>query len=117
MAQAARAAVKAMGLEGFASAPSDAVTTAKLPPGIDGAAVPKKLAAEHGVTLMGGQEKLKGKIVRIAHMGYIDSYDCLVALAALERVLRRLGVKVLAGAGVAAASDYYCTHGVAAARS
>jgi aspartate aminotransferase-like enzyme len=107
MAEAARAAVKAMGLAGFASAPSDAVTTVKLPPGIDGNAVPKKLLNEHGVTIVGGQEKLKGKIVRIAHMGYMDKFDIIVAIAALEMVLKNLGARITLGAGVAAAEEVF----------
>ena len=110
MAQAARAAVKAMGLEGFAAAPSDAVTTVKLPAGIDGAAVPKKLASEHGITLMGGQEKLKGKIVRIAHMGYMDKFDILTAIAALELVLKKLGAPITLGSGVSAAEEVFFKH-------
>lgn len=110
MAEAARAAVKAMGLEGFAAAPSDAVTTVKIPPGIDGNAVPKRIAADHGVTIMGGQEKLKGKIVRIAHMGYMDKFDILTAIAALEMTLKRLGANIRLGSGVAAAEEVFFKH-------
>jgi aspartate aminotransferase-like enzyme len=117
MAEGVRAGVRAMGLALYPKRPSDSLTAITLPEGVDGDKVVKMLRDEEGFIIAGGQGKLKGKLCRIAHMGYIDSYDCLVALAALERVLRRLGVKVLAGAGVAAASDYYCTHGVAAARS
>ena len=117
MAEGVRAGVRAMGLALYPKRPSDSLTAITLPEGVDGDKVVKMLRDEEGFIIAGGQGKLKGKLCRIAHMGYIDSYDCLVALAALERVLRRLGVKVIAGAGVAAASDYYCTHGVAPARS
>jgi aspartate aminotransferase-like enzyme len=63
--------------------------------------------SDHGVTLVGGQEKLKGKIVRIAHMGYMDKFDILVAIAALELVLKKLGAKITLGAGVAAAEEVF----------
>jgi aspartate aminotransferase-like enzyme len=117
MAEGVRAGVRAMGLAIYPKRPSDSLTAITLPEGVDGDKVVKMLRDEEGFIIAGGQGKLKGKLCRIAHMGYIDSYDCLVALAALERVLRRLGVKLPASAGVAAASDYYCTHGAAAAKS
>jgi len=51
----------------------------------------------------GGQEHLAGRIVRIAHLGWMDDYDALVAVAAFERVLAEMGVVRNCGAGVQAA--------------
>ena len=53
--------------------------------------------------MAGGQGELKGKILRIAHLGYYDATDILGLLATLEIVLRRLGHRFEPGAGVAAA--------------
>lgn len=116
-AEGVRVGVRAMGLKIYPRQPSDSLTAITLPEGVDGDKVVKMLRDEEGFIIAGGQGKLKGKLCRIAHMGYIDSYDCLVALAALERVLRRVGVKVPAGAAVAATLDYYCTHDAVPAKS
>ena len=107
LAKAARAAACALGLELFARSPSDAVTAIRLPEGIDGEAVPKKMRDEYGVTIAGGQAKLKGKIVRIAHMGHISGFDVLVALAALEMTLKELGADIELGKGVRAAEEIF----------
>ena len=103
IARATRAAVQAMGLRVYASAPADALTAAVLPDGVDAEAVRGLLRKKYGVAVAGGQEKLKGKIIRIGHLGYLDTLDTLGAIAALELVLAEMGVKVPLGAGVAAA--------------
>jgi len=105
LAEATRAAVKAMGLELLADKPSDAVTAVKLPEGIDGEAVPKKMRDELGVTIAGGQGKLKGKIIRITHMGYVNGFDIIVGVSALELVLKELGADIELGKGVRAAQE------------
>jgi serine---pyruvate transaminase len=102
VAAAARAAVEALGLELFASQPADGLTVFKVPDGLDGAALLTKLEKQYGVKLAGGQDTLKGKIVRLGHMGYIDQWDVLAALGALELVLLEMGWPAEAGAGVAA---------------
>ena len=53
--------------------------------------------------LAGGQDTLKGKIIRLAHMGYIDPFDILAALSGLELVLLEMGHPVEPGASLAAA--------------
>ena len=54
-------------------------------------AIVKALKAEFASTVAGGQGQLKGKILRIAHLGYYDVTDILGLLGTLEIVLRRLG--------------------------
>ncbi len=103
IARATRAAAEAMGLKVYASAPADALTAVVMPDGIDAEAVRARLSKSYGVTVAGGQEKLKGKILRIGHLGYLDTLDTLGAIAALELVLAEMGAKVPLGAGVAAA--------------
>jgi aspartate aminotransferase-like enzyme len=105
LAEATRAAAEALGLELLAERPSDAITAIKLPEGIDGEAVPKKMRDEYGVTIAGGQAKLKGKIARIAHMGYISGFDVLTAIAALEMTLKELGATIELGKGLTAAEE------------
>lgn len=103
LARATRAAVKALGLGLLADPPADCVTAIRLPEGMDGAALVKKLRVERGITIAGGQAHLKGKIIRFSHMGYLDAFDVLAAVGALEMALGKLGVAVAYGAGVAAA--------------
>ncbi len=103
LAAAARAGLAAMNLELFASEPVESMTVARVPPGIDGAVLLEKLENQHGIKLAGGQDTLRGKIIRLAHMGHIDAFDVLAALSGLELVLLEMGHALEPGAGVAAA--------------
>lgn len=108
MADATRAAMKALGLELFApTAASDGVTAVKLPVGVDGEKLVKTMRDTYGVTIAGGQDELKGKVIRIAHMGYIAESDIITGLACLEKVLTQMGYKFTLGAGVAAAEAVF----------
>ncbi len=103
VAAAARAGFQAMGLELFAQRPATGLTVARVPEGIDGNALLTKLEKQYGLKLAGGQDQLKGKIVRLAHMGYIDQFDVLAGLAGVELVLLEMGFPIEPGVGVAAA--------------
>jgi len=103
LAAAARAAVQALGLELFADPPAEGLTSIKVPAGTDGLQLLSKLEKQHGLKLAGGQDELKGKIVRLAHMGHIDYFDVLAGIAGLELVLMELGHPIRPGSGVAAA--------------
>jgi serine---pyruvate transaminase len=103
IAAAARAGVKALGLELFADPPADGLTVITVPAGIDGNAALARLEKGYGFKLANGQDNLKGKIWRLAHMGYVDAFDIVAALSALELVLLEMGFKLAPGAGVAAA--------------
>ena len=106
MADATRKAVLGMGLELFApDAPSGSITAIQSPPDIDGQAVVKTLRETHGITIAGGQSQLKGKIFRIAHMGYVDRYDIIMTLAALEMTLKGLGHSIELGSGMRIAQE------------
>lgn len=108
MACAARAAMKALGLALFApEAASDAVTAACVPDGIDGVKLVKTMRDTCGVTIAGGQGDAKGKIFRIAHMGYIEEFDIIVGISCLEKVLGQMGHPFEMGAGVAAAQKEF----------
>jgi len=105
LAAAARAGAQALGLELFAAAPVDGLTVIKVPDGIDGVALLGKLEKQYGLKLAGGQDALKGKVVRLAHMGYMDHFDVLAGIGGLELALLEMGHPVEVGAGVAAAQQ------------
>ena len=108
LARAMREGVQAAGLSLFPKErPSDALTAIEAPTGVDGQAVYKNLRTQYGMTAAGGQDHLKGKIFRISHMGYIDSFDVITALAAVEMVVKGLGFPVKLGSGVAKAQEIF----------
>ncbi len=103
LSAAAKAAMKAMGMELYSKQnPSDVLTAVLAPAGVDGQKVVAKMR-EKGIWIAGGQAQAKGKIFRIAHMGFIDEQDLLGTIGALEIVLNDLGHKVELGAGIKAA--------------
>jgi aspartate aminotransferase-like enzyme len=106
LARATRAATQALGLTMVApDAPADSLTGVFLPDGIDGGKFVKSLRDDFGVTMAGGQDQWKGKVVRIAHLGYVDTFDTIVAIAAIEMALKKFGHAVELGKGVAAAQE------------
>jgi len=106
LARATRAAVVAMGLKLLApQAPADSATGAFVPEGVDGGKLVKFLRDDMGVTMAGGQDDLKGKILRIAHLGYYDTFDIIIAISSIEMALRKFGHNVELGKGVAAAQE------------
>ncbi len=109
LAKGTREAAKALGLSIFTdeSCQSNVLTAIKLPPEIDGNKIVKIMRDTHGISVAGGQDSLKGKIVRIAHMGCLDEYDILTGIACLEKVLLKLGHKFTPGAGIAAAQRVF----------
>jgi serine---pyruvate transaminase len=108
MAEAIRAAAKAMGMELFApNAASDAVTAIKVPSNIDGAKLVKVMRDVHGVGIAGGQSELKGKIIRIASMGFMTQWDIIVAISCLEIALKQMGYDFELGSGVKAAEEVF----------
>lgn len=104
LAEATRAAALALGLRLVApDNPSPAVTGVYVPEGIDGSKLFAYLRDRMRVVFAGGQDHLKGKIVRIAHLGYMGAFDTISAVAALEMALRHFGHPVELGRGVGAA--------------
>ena len=104
LAAATRAAGEALGLKLLAPrSPSPAATGVYLPPGIEGGKLTKYLRDKVGVDIAGGQDHLKGKILRIAHIGYYDNFDVVTAIAAIEMGLAKFGARIDFGSGVAAA--------------
>jgi aspartate aminotransferase-like enzyme len=115
LARATRAGVAALGLELFGDPDerSTVVTAIDLPDDVDGGKVPGELR-KLGITANGGQEHLKGRILRIAHCGYFGAFDIVTALSGLEMALDRLGHEVEHGAGAGAAQRVFLEAGVPA---
>ena len=111
LAEAARAAAQALGLKLFAAAsPANALTAICAPDGMDSGAIVEEMRGRFGAIIANGQGSMKGKIFRLAHLGYYDAPDLFAVLAALELVLQKLGHKVELGSGVRAAEEVYLRH-------
>ena len=107
LAEATRSAVKALGLSLFAASPANTVTAIRLPADIDGKAFINLMLDKYGITYAGGQSQLSGKIARIAHLGWMNENDVIVAISAFERGLVEIGYDIPLGAGVTAAQEVF----------
>lgn len=106
MAKAVREAMTGIGLSPFPKeSPSVSVTAINAPDGYDGQAIYKNLRLQYGVTAAGGQDHLKGKVFRISNMGDLDTFDSIVAVAAIEMVLKGMGHPLKLGTGVGIAQE------------
>jgi len=106
LANATREGAKALGLELFAGDDSgNVLTSIKIPDGVTFDAGIKKLRDETGVTIAGGQDELKGKMFRIGHMGYVNDFDIVLAMSAVEKILHENGYKVELGKGISKAQE------------
>ncbi len=108
LAEATREAAKALGLKLFAAcSPSNALTAICATEGMDSGLIIKEMQTRFGAIVSNGQGSMKGKIFRLAHLGYYDVPDLFALLGALEIVLHRLGHKIELGSGVRAAEEVY----------
>ena len=102
LAKATRAAAEALGMKLISRQPSDSVTGLLFPEGV-GDEFREKLQAKYGISVAGGQEQFKGKVMRISHLGYVDPIETIGMIAAFEYTLADCGVEVQLGSGVTAA--------------
>ncbi len=107
LALATQSAIKALGLPLFAASPANTLTSIRLPEEIDGKAFINLMRDKYGITYAGGQSQLSGKIVRIAHLGWMNENDVIVAISAFERGLVEIGYDIPPGAGIAAAQEVF----------
>ena len=108
LARATREAMKALGLSLYApEAYANSVTAVLTPPGIDGQKVVKILRDKHHLTIAGGQDQAKGKIFRLAHLGFVNPFDIIMGVAAVEMTLKELGYGFELGRGVRAAMEVF----------
>ena len=108
LAKATRAAVAELGLRPFApKSPSSSVTAVEAPDGMDSGVIVKEFRNRFGAIIANGQGSMKGKIFRIAHLGYFDFADLFAVIAELELILTANGHPVKFGSGVAAVQNIY----------
>jgi aspartate aminotransferase-like enzyme len=108
LARATRAACTALGLELFSGDnPAASVTAVMPPPGMDSGVIVKEFKSRFGSIIANGQGSMKGKVFRIAHLGYFDFPDLFAMVAELELILKANGFPVTLGAGVAAVEKAY----------
>jgi aspartate aminotransferase-like enzyme len=112
LANALRAGCAAIGLRSFPNSPllSNTVSVFHTPDGLDGGTIVRRLYEKHRTVIAGARNKLSGKVIRIATMGYVSEDDILTDLAELEDVLGELGMPVQRGAGIAAAATTLAQH-------
>jgi aspartate aminotransferase-like enzyme len=103
LGDATRAGVKAIGMELLSKNPGNILTAIKVPAGIDGVKLVKTMQGKYMAYIAGGQDPYKGKIFRIAHLGYMGGFDIITALSALEMTLSELGYEFEHGGSLKAA--------------
>ncbi len=107
-AEMTRAGAKALGLKLYASAPAGALTAICAPEALDSGKIVKEFRESFDAVVANGQGEMKGKIFRIAHIGYYDYLDTIGILGALEHVLARVTDKSIEyGSAVRAAQQVY----------
>ena len=105
-----RAGVKALGLKLFApTCPAAAVTAILAPAGVDSSAIVKEFRERFAMVVANGQGEMKGKLFRIAHLGYYDYLDAIGVIGALEHVLLKVAPShnFEIGAGVRAVQETF----------
>ena len=109
LAKATRAAAKALGLKLVAGehCASNALTAIYSPEGVGADDIRGVLKKQYGITFAGGQDRLKGHIFRIAHMGFADKMDIIIAISALEMALAKMNYPINLGTGVRAAQEVF----------
>lgn len=110
LGDATRAGAKALGLQLLSKSPGNILTAVKVPGGIDGVKLVKTMQGKYMAYIAGGQDPYKGKIFRIAHLGYMGGFDIITALAALELTLSDLGYKFQTGSAIGAAEAILKEH-------
>ena len=103
LGDATRDGVKALGLELLSKRPGNILTAVKVPEGIDGLKLVKTMQGKYKAYIAGGQDPYKGKIFRIAHLGYMGGFDIITALTALEMTFSELGFDFERGSSIKAA--------------
>ncbi|MCF7916781.1 MAG: alanine--glyoxylate aminotransferase family protein [Candidatus Omnitrophica bacterium] len=100
LAKATKAAAEALGLSLLSSSPSASATAIKVPDNIKSSDIVKLLRNEYGLSIAGGQAQLKDKIIRIAHMGWINEQDLISCFSLLEVALKKMGHKFNTGSSL-----------------
>ena len=103
LASMSRAAMRAIGLKLLSSSPADSVTAIHAPQGLESGRIIQAVKERFGAIIANGQDHLKNRIFRLAHLGYNDYIDTLGLIGALENALRDLGHDFEMGTALGAA--------------
>jgi alanine-glyoxylate transaminase/serine-glyoxylate transaminase/serine-pyruvate transaminase len=110
LAGGVRAAVAAWGLDNLCEDParvSDTLTAIVMPEGIDSDAVIRRARERFDLALGVGLGRIKGRVLRIGHIGALNELEVLATLGGVEMALRECGVSLTLGSGVAAAQEKF----------
>lgn len=105
LGEATRAGIQSVGLELLSKRPANILTAVKIPSGIDGKTLVKTMQEKYKAYIAGAQDPHKGEFFRIAHLGYMDGFDILTALSALEMALEDVGYSFQKGVSVCTAKE------------
>ncbi len=107
IAASLREALKTLGLQIYSQSPSSAVTAALVGEGKSAKVIASKMRKEYGVSIAAGQGEIEDKIIRIAHMGYINPQDVIMCLSILEKVLKDNGLPITLGTSLKRFQEVY----------
>ncbi|MEO0079299.1 MAG: alanine--glyoxylate aminotransferase family protein [candidate division WOR-3 bacterium] len=94
VAEFVRNRITEMGLELFPRYPSNALTVVKMPQDVDGTKVVDICKRRHGILFANGQAEMKGKIVRIGHMGPVTRSETERSLKVFARAFHQVAGRV-----------------------
>jgi len=110
LAKDTQKAVEALGMELLVrdeSKRGTSVTSVNMPDSVDGKKLTDIMRVKYGVTIAGGQGKLKGKIFRLGHLGYFGMFDTITAISAMEMALNEVGFKFEVGSSITEAEKVF----------
>jgi len=87
LSKATIVSAREMGLRVLSEVPSPSVTALLMPDGVDSQKVRTQMEKTNSVIVMGGQDQLKNKIIRIGHMGAISDDDLLLTMRSLAQAI------------------------------
>ena len=105
LGEATRAGILAIGLDLLSRVPGNILTSVLTPDGLDGVQFIKLMHEKYGAYVAGAQDPHKGEFFRIAHLGYMNGFDVITALSAVEMALLDMGHDIKSGNAVAAAEN------------
>ncbi len=89
-----------LGFELYSESPSDSVTALKVPLTMDSQKMRQYMEDQFKITIMGGQDQAKGKILRIGHMGSIQDIEMLRLFESLAKTLLYFNTNALSKAAI-----------------
>ena len=99
-------AAQILGLKLLSKKPAPSLTALCLPENIDGDELKAQIKKDFDIIVSGGQAELKGKILRIGHMGYITKKDYTQTLEAIGHSLIKLNFS-LSPESITQACDHF----------